>query len=127
MDFFIALSVIGLILLFLVKIWNVTHGGQLYDPAMIYVGFSVALILWLIMFFSYGSTFSDQRNSVIQDGNDTITIVQTGNQYVGLTPFLNLSNVMMLGIVFMTILETIMIANSSIIQPAAGRRSEKYR
>lgn len=127
-DIFFFISIFGLILLGLLKLYNLLNEQKLYAIKGTLLGFGLCFLFWFFMLTAFAASLSNTGTSVITGvPSGTVTVTDTNNTYVSLLPFMNMVNVLFLICIALSFAEIIQGLSPAIMGPQAGPRAEKYR
>lgn len=95
------ISFLGLLIIFLAKLYNLVNLGQFYSSSFVLIGAVLALIFWYIFFASFTSMIGAE--TVIDSGTTTFTV--TDNYYLVYLKMQYLVNILMYVSILFSIFE----------------------
>lgn len=126
-DIFFLVSIFGLIIIGLIKLYNLVNQENLYGVKGIMLGFGFCFLLWFFMFTAFSASITNTSTSTITGvPTGTVTVTDGDNSYLALLPFMNLVNVLFLICIVLSFAEVIKSITPAIFGPKAGPRNEKY-
>jgi hypothetical protein len=98
------IALLGILIIFFVKMYNVMNGGKLYPGRVIFIGFSLAWIFWLLFFMNLSAGFLTKDTITTPDA-ETYTV--TVNSYAANSLYLNVNNILVGLISLFTFIEVL--------------------
>jgi len=95
------LGFVGLLALFILKIYNISQGGTFYKPTFIGIGLILAALFWLFFFIYFSGQINLVETAVTPRGTYTVTT----NMYETLTLLLSVVNFIFLINAFLSVIE----------------------
>jgi len=124
LETFIFIGTIVTAIILILKTWNVVNKGEIFDPKMALLLFGVAVTAWGLSFVAFLSSISDQSTATVLGGTNTLTITQNTNAYSYFYPFQDLQQLMIAGILILTIAELFFQFRNETIGRKEGRNRD---
>lgn len=104
--FLVLLSLLVLIGIFFLKLWNVVNLGQVYDNRIVFIALAASFLFYGLLFFGLSAGIVEATETGSFSGDDGTTTFEIGNQnYFGSAILFQISGLLVLSSMVFTVAE----------------------